>query len=117
MDGTKCYDRTVEVRSNSIRYINSVMFKNFSEIDILCGKVDTFDMNGNFDKNTEDCDIMEMNGVGRDEVILSRKKFRSERIINKTDREDGYDDQNSGNCTASLFGNDAGLCIRVFSER
>ena len=55
MDGTKCYDRTVEVRSNSIRYINSVMFKNFSEIDILCGKVDTFDMNGNFDKDTEDC--------------------------------------------------------------
>jgi len=41
-------------QSNARR--NSVMFKNFSEIDILCGKVDTFDMNGNFDKDTEDCD-------------------------------------------------------------
>ena len=48
MNGKKEYCREVEVRSNSLDYVFRVRDRAFSEIDIYCGKVDVFDLNGNY---------------------------------------------------------------------
>lgn len=53
MNGELCYGTQVEVRSNSLDYVFRIRDRAFSEIDIYCGKVHIFDLNGNFDTDTD----------------------------------------------------------------